>query len=308
MRAALEWGKTDTAGAPAYVRLAGALFWFWYLRGHWVEGRKWLEAALVRSEDVEAAARIRAFEGTAMLARDQGDHAHGDALAAKGLALSREAGDKHGVAWFLLTLGISAMAQSDDTRAITLTEESLALCEEIGDTWLTIITFHTLGYAALKQADYGRAAAFFEKCLSLSREVGDKYVIAMELRNLGYLALTQREYRRAATLAKESLTLCKEVGPRWLTEVCLRDLAIVACAAGSYGQAARLFGAAEASREFLERYLTERAHHDRGVAEAKAQLGESTFAECWAEGRAMTLAQALEYALAVESSESRKID
>jgi hypothetical protein len=126
------------------------------------------------------------------------------------------------------------------------------LCEEVGDAWLTIIALHTLGHVALKQAEYGRAAAFFEKSLSLSYEVGDKYVLAMELTNLGYLALTQGEYRRAAALVKESLTLCKEVGPRWLTEVCLRDLAIVACAAGSYGQAARLFGAAEASREFLE--------------------------------------------------------
>jgi tetratricopeptide (TPR) repeat protein len=300
MRAALEWGKADAAGAPAYVLLAGALFWFWYLRGHWVEGRKWLEAALVRSEDVEPAARIRAFEGTAMLARDQGDHAHGDALAAKGLALSREVGDQHGVAWFLLTLGISANAQSDRTRATTLTEESLALCEEVGDSWMSVIVLHTLGHIALKQAEYGRASAFFEKSLSLSREVGDKYLIAMELRNLGYVALTQGEYPWAATLQKESLTLCKDVGPRWLTEVCLRDLALVACAAGNYKQAARLFGAAEASREFLERSMGERALHDRGVASAKAQLGDSTFAECWAEGRAMTLGQALESALAVE--------
>ena len=174
------------------------------------------------------------------------------------------------------------------------------MCEEVGDAWLTIIALHTLGHVALKQAEYGRAAAFFEKSLSLSYEVGDKYVLAMELTNLGYLALTQGEYRRAAALVKESLTLCKEVGPRWLTEVCLRDLAIVACAAGSYGQAARLFGAAEASREFLERSMGERVLHDRGVASAKAQLGDSTFAECWAEGRAMTLGQALESALAVE--------
>ena len=165
---------------------------------------------------------------------------------------------------------------------------------------MTTIALHTLGHIAVKLAEYGRAAAFFEKSLSLSREVGDKYLIAMELRNLGYVALTQGEYPWAATLQKESLTLCKEVGPRWLMEVCVRDLAIVACAAGSYEQAARLFGAAEASREFLERYLMERALLDRRVAEAKAQLGESTFEECWAEGRAMTLAQALEYALAVE--------
>jgi hypothetical protein len=172
----------------------------------------------------------------------------------------------------------------------------------MGDTWLTTIALHTLGHIALRHAEYGRTSAFFGKSLSLSRQVGDKYLIAMELRNLGFLALTQGEYRRAATLQKESLTICREVGPRWLTEVCLRDLAVVACAAGSYEQAARLFGAAEASREFLERYIGERAVHDRGVAEAKVRLGDSTFAERWAEGRAMTLQQALEYALAVEST------
>jgi tetratricopeptide (TPR) repeat protein len=166
---------------------------------------------------------------------------------------------------------------------------------------MSVIALHTLGHIALKQAEYGRASAFFEKSLALSREVGDKYLIAMELRNLGYVALTQGEYPRAASLQKESLTLCKDVGPRWLTEVCLRDLAVVACAAGNYKQAARLFGAAEASREFLERSMGERALHDRGVASAKARLGDSTFAECWAEGRAMTLPQALESALAVES-------
>jgi non-specific serine/threonine protein kinase len=126
------------------------------------------------------------------------------------------------------------------------------------------------------------------------------YVIAMEFRNLGHLALTQGEYQRAAALQRESLAICQEVGPRWLTEVCVRDLAIVACAAGHYERAARLFGAAEASREFLERYIVERTLYDRAVVEAKARLGDLKFAERWAEGRAMTLAQALEYALAVE--------
>jgi len=50
LRAALEWaierGETETA-----LRLAGTLHWFWYLRGHWNEGRSWLDRALALSSN-----------------------------------------------------------------------------------------------------------------------------------------------------------------------------------------------------------------------------------------------------------------
>ena len=45
LRAALGWsresGKHDTL-----IRLAGALVWFWYYRGHFNEGQRWLSQAL----------------------------------------------------------------------------------------------------------------------------------------------------------------------------------------------------------------------------------------------------------------------
>jgi hypothetical protein len=40
-----------------------------------------------------------------------------------------------------------------------------------------------------------------------------------------------------------------------------------------------------------------RHDYDRDVAVARAQLGETAFAAAWAEGRAMTLEQAVAYAL-----------
>jgi hypothetical protein len=48
----------------------------------------------------------------------------------------------------------------------------------------------------------------------------------------------------------------------------------------------------------------DQADHDQYVASACAGLEETAFAAAWAEGRAMTLEQAIEYALA-ESSERR---
>jgi hypothetical protein len=43
--------------------------------------------------------------------------------------------------------------------------------------------------------------------------------------------------------------------------------------------------------------LGERLGYERAVATARAQLNEATFAAHWAEGQAMTLEQAIVYAL-----------
>src|SRR5436853_427788 len=64
-------------------------------------------------------------------------------------------------------------------------------------------------------------------------------------------------------------------------------------------RAARLMGAAEALHEALHIPVPycSRADHDRAVAAARAALGEEAFAAAWAEGRAMTLEQAIAFAL-----------
>ena len=58
-------------------------------------------------------------------------------------------------------------------------------------------------------------------------------------------------------------------------------------------------GAAEAEREATGRREVQviRAINERDTAETRAALGEAAFAAAWAEGRAMTLEQAVAYAL-----------
>ncbi len=64
-------------------------------------------------------------------------------------------------------------------------------------------------------------------------------------------------------------------------------------------RAARLFGAAEALRDTSGELLSpaERSVHERQVANAHAQLDEAAWQTAWAEGRTMTLEQAIVYAL-----------
>jgi hypothetical protein len=60
-----------------------------------------------------------------------------------------------------------------------------------------------------------------------------------------------------------------------------------------------LFGAAEALREIIGVLLLpiEWRDYDRNISETRAQFDETTFAAARAEGRAMTLEQAIAYAL-----------
>ena len=75
-------------------------------------------------------------------------------------------------------------------------------------------------------------------------------------------------------------------------------LARVASATGHCERAARLFGAAEVLCEALGYHASDQAGHDKDVASARVGLKQAVFAASRAEGRAMTLEQAIEYALA----------
>jgi non-specific serine/threonine protein kinase len=151
------------------------------------------------------------------------------------------------------------------------------------------------------QGDYERAAALHLESLAVSRRTGSTHNINTALRNLGYLALRQGDYARAASCFMESLSLSREVRTPGVITECLEGLARTACARAEYNQAARLFGAVEGLFEALGGQLPfyefDRSDHDRYVISTRVGLGEVAFAATWAEGRAMTLEQAIEYAL-----------
>lgn len=300
LRAALEWSKGETDGAETALRLARALEWFWYVRGHWSEGRERLEGVLAQSHEASPPLLPKALLGAARLAYRQGDRGRTRVLCEKGLTLCRELGDQPSVVWFLIWLGIVAMADADYERATPLLEDSLALCREIGDNWWAGQALAFLGILATMQGDYGRAAALCQECLALSREIESTMNITFALRTQGFLALRQDDYERAAASYTEGLILCREVRMPGVITECLEGLARVASAQAEYEQAARLFGAAEASFEVLGGQLPfwfDQSDHDRRAASTRAGLGKAAFGAAWSEGRTMTLEQALEYAL-----------
>ena len=73
MRAALTWAL-ERKEVEVALRLGGALWWFWSIRGYYSEGRRWLEEALAIEGRGLPEVRAMALAGVGWLAWDQGDY------------------------------------------------------------------------------------------------------------------------------------------------------------------------------------------------------------------------------------------
>ena len=286
LRAAIGWslGEEPEAG----LRLAGALWEFCYMRGHYGEGREWLEGALARSGGASPAFHAKALAGAGVLdllqceydratgmleeslaiyqeledgwgigtalqslgsiARERGRYAEAEALHNESLALQRELGNEEGIARSLDGLGFAAWLQGDPGLAWSFCSEALNLYRGLQDTEGIAWSLVNLGAAAQYRDDLGRATALLEESLALSREAGYKEGIAWSLNQLGIVAQRQGDHEQATAFLRESFELHVDLGDRWRAASVLEGLAGSARRQRQLEPAARLLGAAQALR------------------------------------------------------------
>jgi hypothetical protein len=109
----------------------------------------------------------------------------------------------------------------------------------------------------------------------------------------------QRRLEWAKELFNEALIVSNELQDHWIMLRSLAGLAGTSSLLADCERAARLFGAVAAVREAngTPEMPVWRDMYDRDLAAVQETLGESWFAAVWAEGRAMSLEQAIAYAL-----------
>jgi DNA-binding NarL/FixJ family response regulator len=158
-----------------------------------------------------------------------------------------------------------------------------------------------VGSIYLAQGDSEEAMRYLEEGLSLSNEIGNKLSISATLYNLALAAQGQGDYERAAELYTEGLKSSAATDDKANIAYCLEGLAQVAAAREDTERAARLFGAAGAALDAaggaVYVYVQNRSIHEQAVAAVRSRLDESVFSNAWAEGSAMTLGEAIGYAL-----------
>jgi non-specific serine/threonine protein kinase len=296
LRAALRW-CVDAAQAEVAIRLAAALWRFWWVRGHLEEGRRWLESGLAGGPDLPATLRAKALHGAGFLAFSQRDYERATALLEESLALAREAQDTDRIVVVLSDLGDAARLQGRPVRAVELLEESAALARRLDQMVILAMSLRRLGFIAHATADYTRAASLLETSVTLAREVGDRQGMAWALSVLGRVATEQTDYGRAAALLAEAWHEFGHLGNRDALAYTIEGMAGLwtACAPHPEGarRAACLFGATESLRAAINSPLPpfDRPEYERNLAAARRQLAEDDWAAAWGQGQAMTLEQ-----------------
>ena len=249
------------------------------------------------------AASLRTVMGGAAWVR--GDYERARGLLEESLAFSRKVDDKAEIANALMFLALTMDSLDDPARAKEIYEEGIVLCREAGHIYRLTHFLMNLGYSLLLEGEYERGATLSEEAAALCREHGYKGRCQDALDNLGWAALLQEQHERGRSYFEESLAISKELGDKLTPSSSLEGMACLSAAEGEASRAARLFGAAQALLEAVgavafEPTPEEEAWREPYLGAARSQLGEAAWGETLARGRAMTLQEAIEYALSEE--------
>ena len=306
LRATLSWslnGAGDEERAESGLRVAAALGQFWQLHGPG-EGRAWLVATLERAQVGSSAMRAKALSGLGWIVLFQGDHELAVAALEEAMELYKDLGDLSGEAIALAPLGYAAVHAGAVERFPALIEQCEALLQEPLDRQAAAYLLIFLGMVALEAGHYERAVALLEESRTSFRELGYLRGVSMSGFILGMTELKQGNLERGTAVLEEGLPLTQRTKDKLGSAYYLMGMGGVAFERGHPIRAARLWGAAEAQREVIGLPLSyfDLAHsgYEARLAAARSQLEETAWEATWAEGRAMSPEQAIEYALSEE--------
>ena len=282
------------------LRIVGALRDFWYYGGYVGEGLGWIERALENAEGISPALRAKVLNAASWLSFLQGNYEHGKQFSNKALALYRELGDEGNIAWALLFLAAqSAGTLSDLEDGIAMTEQALTLFQANDDKPGIIRALNQFGELSRLYGDYTRAGEAYEECILNSREFGDRMREAFALGNSGLVAQHQGNYERAESRIKNCLILFKGLNANYPLAFYLSFLSGPIAAQGDPVRAAQLLGASDAHLKAIGLCLhpQDQPEIDRFEAAVRDQLSEAAFKSAWERGQAMSLEQAVAFAL-----------
>jgi predicted ATPase/class 3 adenylate cyclase len=298
LRTALAWSAAGD-DPDLGLRLAASLREFWFVRGHYSEGLRWLESMLARGVAGTPRARLRAFGAASALAMKLDEVAVAGRYADEALTHARDLGDTLATARMLQVLSNVARLTGDERRQNALLSEGFALAREAGDVVLSARFLAGSGMHFFEAGDFERARVRFAESLALSEEAQSEQGIARGLGLLGALALADGRVEDAVELTRRSLEIAHRLG--WMEGIAYQ-LVGLACAYAELGQAelaAKLLGTesrlADESHLRLERYYLE--FRRRAHAKARRKVDVERRDRLLAEGRAMPLDDAVQHAL-----------
>jgi tetratricopeptide (TPR) repeat protein len=202
--------------------------------------------------------------------------------------------------WVLSNLGrITAKLHGDLDTASRLIEESIRLSEAAGLPWQVAAAYEVRGFLAAYSGHYEAARAFFEKSMLAYHDVGAHFNVLLNKSNLAHLERQFGHYQQALERYRETILGFRDVGQFGAVAHQLECFGFLATAGDQNERALKLFAAADALRERVSSTMTsdEQAYFDEQIRVLRQKLDAGQFDRIWTDGRALTMEQALAFAL-----------
>ncbi len=246
-RAALAWSVQSDNGSIGGLRLSKALHGFWERRGHWSEGRRWLQQAIAAYDARrEAQSPIgdlhlaRAIVAEGWLAYAQGDYGGKRDWLQRGLALAQALDDPITVSYGLALQAQLTSYAGNLSDALPLSAAGIASARRSGDQWMLAWVSYIHGMIVYRR-DEAAARTMLEESTQLFRDTGDKRSIAKCLNVMGYIAANAGQPDAARDLFEEALAIGNELADKNLQLVESVNLAHLARLQGDLLRAAGLY-------------------------------------------------------------------
>jgi len=334
LRAALAWLQ-HTGDVPGLLGLAGSLAPMW-AGGYSREGQAWLEWGLTLSDGTQTPSLTVALRALSWILNQHGELYRSLVIARHALTLAEADGDSRNRVASLMLSGIAANGLGHPDWSIAWYTAALdELQRNAGEAWAPVsqcIAMNLMGELLLGQGEIDQAEACYLKMKAKQQSLGLRFTPAGHaIKGLGVVAQARGEPERALEHFQSALRYAREVRDVRQIASCLGAIAGALSAMGHFEAAARLFGASEAHHERIafpfvpETFALQRAfglpepwasmHPECEVADALRRtllertatlravtLDAELASAWWAEGRVLTLDEAVALALAASAA------
>jgi predicted ATPase len=293
LRSAIGWAQGHDEHLE--IELAVATWYFLGRRGLSRETLNYLMHALetARSASLD---QVELLYAAAATAYEVGDYAAVQRWCEQRLELGRARGDTYVIANSLVWLGTAVRLRGDRERSRTLYLDAADIARGCGDSFTLMTVAHCLGNIALEEGEPETARKHYQRELELARELSNARSVAIALSSLSGVALVEGNTDKAVAGLTRALRLANALGEKRVIFECLLGSAEVAAELGEMARAARLLASADALREKIG-YSPEPVEHEQRARIAAALGDDAELVTARSEGRAMSLDEAVAYAL-----------
>jgi len=213
LRAALAWYR-DHEEHAALATMVGALGTFWLVRGHLVEGLRWMRIALAaeRSHTIEPSLRTDLLCTAGWLALRQGLPDASRSYAEEALATAQAMAQPIRVASALRLLGDIEGRAANYAQASKIMREALRSYREVGDITAVADTLTGLAGVAMDTGQHDEAVRIFREAIDAATLTGDGIVLARAIDSLSVALHARGNAAAACEYAEQALALYRTHG------------------------------------------------------------------------------------------------